>query len=95
MLEPLGFVFGEPVSVDQRGCWGNTDAPHVDDVPSKDIVDLVLTVRAQAYSIEAANPRHAHEWEVWHDVNDSVTTFCGGPGPGSATDPELCPHCRT
>jgi 5-methyltetrahydropteroyltriglutamate--homocysteine methyltransferase len=29
---------------------------------------LVLTVHAQAYSIEAANPRHAHEWEVWQHV---------------------------
>ena len=72
-------------------CWGNTDAPHADDVPLKDIVDLVLTVRAQAYSIEAANPRHAHEWEVWQDVKlpeekilipgviDSVTTFVEHP----------------
>jgi 5-methyltetrahydropteroyltriglutamate--homocysteine methyltransferase len=72
-------------------CWGNTDAPHADDVPLKDIVDLVLTVNAQAYSIEAANPRHAHEWEVWQDVKlpdgkilipgviDSVTTFVEHP----------------
>ncbi len=72
-------------------CWGNTDAPHADDVPLKDIVDLVLTVRAQAYTIEAANPRHAHEWEVWEEVKlpdgkilipgviDSVTTFVEHP----------------
>jgi 5-methyltetrahydropteroyltriglutamate--homocysteine methyltransferase len=72
-------------------CWGNTDAPHADDVPLKDIVDLVLTVRAQAYSIEAANPRHAHEWELWQDVKlpegkiltpgviDSVSTFVEHP----------------
>ncbi|MBV9133922.1 MAG: cobalamin-independent methionine synthase II family protein [Chloroflexi bacterium] len=72
-------------------CWGNTDAPHADDVPLKDIVDLVLTVRALAYSIEAANPRHAHEWEVWENVRlpdgkilipgviDSVTTFVEHP----------------
>jgi 5-methyltetrahydropteroyltriglutamate--homocysteine methyltransferase len=72
-------------------CWGNIDAPHTDDVPLRDIVDLVLTVKAQAYSIEAANPRHAHEWEVWQDVQlpdgkilipgviDSVTTFVEHP----------------
>jgi 5-methyltetrahydropteroyltriglutamate--homocysteine methyltransferase len=34
-------------------------------VPLKDIVDLVLRVRAGAYLIEAANPRHEHEWRVW------------------------------
>jgi 5-methyltetrahydropteroyltriglutamate--homocysteine methyltransferase len=75
-----------------RLCWGNTDAPHADDVPLKDIVDLLLlTVNAQAYSIEAANPRHAHEWEVWQGtklpegkilipgVIDSVTTFVEHP----------------
>jgi 5-methyltetrahydropteroyltriglutamate--homocysteine methyltransferase len=31
-------------------------------------VDLILRVKAQAYSIEAANPRHAHEWQVWEQV---------------------------
>jgi len=37
-------------------------------VPLEDIVDLVLKVNAGAYSVEASNPRHAHEWEVWQDV---------------------------
>jgi 5-methyltetrahydropteroyltriglutamate--homocysteine methyltransferase len=46
-------------------CWGSQNVPHTWDVPLEDIVDLVLQVRAQAYSIEAANPRHEHEWEVW------------------------------
>jgi len=49
-------------------CWGSWNGPHTTDVPLKDIVDLVLQVRAQAYSIEAANPRHEHEWQVWQDV---------------------------
>jgi len=49
-------------------CWGNSEAPHTRDVPLRDIVDLVLRVRAGAYSVEAANPRHAHEWRVWQDV---------------------------
>ena len=35
------------------------------DVPFKDIADLVLKVRAGAYSIELANPRHEHEWRLW------------------------------
>jgi 5-methyltetrahydropteroyltriglutamate--homocysteine methyltransferase len=38
------------------------------DVPLKDIIDLVLQVRVGAYSFEAANPRHAHEWRVWENV---------------------------
>jgi 5-methyltetrahydropteroyltriglutamate--homocysteine methyltransferase len=49
-------------------CWGNYEGPHNYDVPLEDIVDLVLKVHAGAYSVEASNPRHAHEWEVWQDV---------------------------
>jgi 5-methyltetrahydropteroyltriglutamate--homocysteine methyltransferase len=46
-------------------CWGSFNTPHVSDVPLKDIVDLVLRVKAGAYCIEMGNPRHAHEWRVW------------------------------
>jgi 5-methyltetrahydropteroyltriglutamate--homocysteine methyltransferase len=46
-------------------CWGSFNTPHVTDVPLKDIVDLVLEVKAGAYCIEMANPRHEHEWRVW------------------------------
>ena len=49
-------------------CWGSWNGPHVTDVPLKDIVHLVLKVKAQAYSFEAANPRHEHEFQVWEDV---------------------------
>ena len=49
-------------------CWGNSYGTHHRDVPLKDVIDLVLQVKAQAYSIEAANPRHQHEYEVWEDV---------------------------
>jgi 5-methyltetrahydropteroyltriglutamate--homocysteine methyltransferase len=49
-------------------CWGSWPGPHTTDVPLKDIVDLVLRVRAGAYVIEGANPRHEHEWSVWKDV---------------------------
>jgi 5-methyltetrahydropteroyltriglutamate--homocysteine methyltransferase len=72
-------------------CWGNFEGPHHNDVALEDIVDLILTVRAGAYSVEAANPRHAHEWEVWERVKlpegkilipgviDTVTTFVEHP----------------
>jgi 5-methyltetrahydropteroyltriglutamate--homocysteine methyltransferase len=46
-------------------CWGSWPGPHTSDVALKDIVDLILRVRAGAYLIEAANPRHEHEWRVW------------------------------
>ena len=49
-------------------CWGSWPGPHTTDVPLKDIVDLVLKVRARAYVIEGANPRHEHEWQVWKNV---------------------------
>ena len=49
-------------------CWGSWHGPHVTDVPLKDIVDIILGVNAGAYCIEAANPRHEHEWQVWENV---------------------------
>jgi len=49
-------------------CWGSWPGPHTTDVPLRKIVDLILKVRAGAYLIEAANPRHEHEWRVWRDV---------------------------
>jgi 5-methyltetrahydropteroyltriglutamate--homocysteine methyltransferase len=49
-------------------CWGSYHGPHKYDIPLRDIIDLVLKVDAEAYSIEASNPRHDHEWQVWQDV---------------------------
>jgi len=49
-------------------CWGSWQGPHQGDLALKDIVDLMLTVRAQAYSVEAATPRHSYEWRVWEEV---------------------------
>ena len=49
-------------------CWGSWNGPHTSDVPLKQIVDLLLRVRAGSYSIEAANARHEHEWQVWKSV---------------------------
>jgi 5-methyltetrahydropteroyltriglutamate--homocysteine methyltransferase len=46
-------------------CFGSWHVPHVADAPLEEIVDFILQVRAGAYSIEAANPRHEHEWRVW------------------------------
>ena len=48
-------------------CFGSWHVPHVADAPLEEIVDLILKVRAGAYSIEAANARHEHEWRVWEN----------------------------
>ena len=49
-------------------CWGSWHGPHTTDIPLADIVDLVLAVDAGAYSVEAGNVRHEHEWRVWQDA---------------------------
>jgi 5-methyltetrahydropteroyltriglutamate--homocysteine methyltransferase len=49
-------------------CFGSWHVPHMADAPLEDIVDLILQVPAGAYSIEAGNVRHEHEWRVWEKV---------------------------
>jgi 5-methyltetrahydropteroyltriglutamate--homocysteine methyltransferase len=49
-------------------CWGSGNIPHTKDVPLKVIIDQVFKVRAQAYSLEGANDRHAHDVLMWDDV---------------------------
>lgn len=48
-------------------CWGSWHGPHTTDIPFEDIVDSVLQINAGAYSFEAGNVRHEHEWRVWED----------------------------
>ena len=72
-------------------CWGNYEGPHVRDIPLVQIWDLVLKARADAFSFEAANPRHAHEWKLFREVKlpegkilipgvlDSTTNFVEHP----------------
>lgn len=48
-------------------CWGNYEGPHHHDIPVADILDLVYGARPQAISVEGANPRHEHEWEVFQE----------------------------
>ena len=49
-------------------CWGSMNTPHTFDTPLREITGLLFKINAQAYAIEAANPRHEHEWMVWKDV---------------------------
>jgi 5-methyltetrahydropteroyltriglutamate--homocysteine methyltransferase len=72
-------------------CWGNYAAPHIHDVPLESIVGIALEARVGGLSFEAANPRHAHEWKVWRNVDlpeglvlipgviDSCTTYVEHP----------------
>jgi 5-methyltetrahydropteroyltriglutamate--homocysteine methyltransferase len=57
-----------PERVRLHVCWGSYHGPHKYDIPLKDIVDLILKVNVEGYSIEASNPCHEHEWRVWEDV---------------------------
>jgi 5-methyltetrahydropteroyltriglutamate--homocysteine methyltransferase len=50
-------------------CWGNYEGPHTHDLELSKILQTILSIKAQGLSLEAANPRHEHEWAVWQDVN--------------------------
>jgi 5-methyltetrahydropteroyltriglutamate--homocysteine methyltransferase len=65
-------------------CYSINVAPRVHDLELKHYVDLMLQVRAQAFSIEAANPRHEHEWRVWEEVKLP---------PGKILIPGVVSHC--
>ncbi|HXJ82514.1 MAG TPA: cobalamin-independent methionine synthase II family protein [Candidatus Methylomirabilis sp.] len=49
-------------------CWGSWHGPHTTDIPLREIVDVMLAVKCGAYSFEAGNVRHEHEWRVWQDI---------------------------
>jgi 5-methyltetrahydropteroyltriglutamate--homocysteine methyltransferase len=49
-------------------CWGNYEGPHHLDVPLAKIIGMVLKAKPMAISLEAANPRHGHEWKVFREV---------------------------
>ena len=49
-------------------CWGSWHGPHMTDIPMKEIIGSMLKINAGAYSFEAGNVRHEHEWAVWKDT---------------------------
>jgi 5-methyltetrahydropteroyltriglutamate--homocysteine methyltransferase len=65
-------------------CYSVNVAPRVHDLELKHYVDLMLKIKAQAYSIEASNPRHEHEWRVWEEVELP---------PGKILIPGVVSHC--
>ena len=57
-----------PERVRYHTCYGINEGPRIHDVPLATIVPMLLRIRAGAFSFEAANPRHQHEWHVWEEV---------------------------
>jgi len=53
-------------------CWGNYEGPHTHDVPLEKLLPVVLKAKPQAILFEAANPRHAHEWQVFRDAKSTL-----------------------
>ncbi|HEV2098989.1 MAG TPA: cobalamin-independent methionine synthase II family protein [Stellaceae bacterium] len=49
-------------------CWGNYEGPHDHDIPFAKVAPILLKAKPQALVVEAANPRHAHEWNVWQET---------------------------
>jgi 5-methyltetrahydropteroyltriglutamate--homocysteine methyltransferase len=69
-IEVLNYALQDisPERVRFHTCYGINIGPRVHDMPLQDFVDLMLKINAGAYSFEAANPRHEHEWHVWEGV---------------------------
>jgi 5-methyltetrahydropteroyltriglutamate--homocysteine methyltransferase len=69
-VEVLNYALKDipPENVRFHTCYGINIGPRVHDMPLKDFVDIMLKIKAGAYSFEAANPRHEHEWRVWESV---------------------------
>jgi 5-methyltetrahydropteroyltriglutamate--homocysteine methyltransferase len=49
-------------------CWGNYEGPHDHDIAFAKVAPILVKAKPQALVVEAANPRHAHEWAVWQEV---------------------------
>ncbi len=58
-----------PDKVRHHTCYGINMGPRVHDMELKDIIDIIVKIRAGAYSFEAANPRHEHEWKLWRNAD--------------------------
>ncbi len=58
----------DPTRMRMHVCWGNYEGPHDHDIELRHILPIVLRARPSTVLFEAANPRHAHEWEVWADT---------------------------
>ena len=81
----------DPVKVRMHICWGNYEGPHTHDIGLDKIIDIAFKANVSKYLIESANPRHAHEWEIFKHIKlpqdkmiipgviDSTTNFIEHP----------------
>jgi 5-methyltetrahydropteroyltriglutamate--homocysteine methyltransferase len=69
-VEVLNHALGAipPDRVRMHVCWGNYEGPHTHDVDLAKIIGIVLGARVQGIALEAANPRHEHEWALWTEL---------------------------
>ena len=58
----------DPSKVRMHICWGNYEGPHTHDIGLNKIIDIAFKANVSKYLIESANPRHAHEWEVFENI---------------------------
>jgi 5-methyltetrahydropteroyltriglutamate--homocysteine methyltransferase len=73
-----------PERIRHHTCYGINMGPRVHDIEFKHLVDIVLKIRANYYSFEAANPRHEHEWKIWANMKLPA---------GKAIIPGVITHC--
>jgi len=73
-----------PERIRHHTCYGINMGPRIHDIEFKHLVDIVLKIRANFYSFEAANPRHEHEWKIW--ANTKLPA-------GKAIIPGVISHC--
>ncbi|HSJ92193.1 MAG TPA: cobalamin-independent methionine synthase II family protein [Ilumatobacter sp.] len=80
-VEALNHATGDidPAMMRMHLCWGNYEGPHDHDIPLEQVLPIVLAARPRTLLFEAANVRHAHEWEVWRsaDVPDDLVLAPG------------------
>ena len=69
-VEALNHALGraQPDQLRMHLCWGNYEGPHHCDVPLEDVIDIVFKARPNGIALEAANPRHAHEWKLFEKI---------------------------
>jgi 5-methyltetrahydropteroyltriglutamate--homocysteine methyltransferase len=58
-----------PEKVRYHTCYSINMGPRLHDMQAKDIADIILKINAGAFSFEASNPRHEHEWTVWCEAS--------------------------
>jgi 5-methyltetrahydropteroyltriglutamate--homocysteine methyltransferase len=75
-----------PEQIQLHVCWGSFHGPHQNDIALRDIIDIIFSVRASRFSIEASNPMHEHEWRVFEDVKPPEGAVLIPGVVGHATD---------